>query len=156
MSKKQIYKNPEELKTELETWKNKYLRILADYQNLEKRIKEARENEVKYASGKIILKILPVFDILEQVVKINNDQGLILALKQFSEVLTRENVQKIEVLGREFDPLTMECLEVVPGEKDNLVVQELRTGYKMYDKVIRTARVKVEKKKLENVIPSFA
>ena len=156
MSKKQIYKNPEELKTELETWKNKYLRILADYQNLEKRIKEARENEVKYASGKIILKILPVFDILEQVVKINNDQGLILALKQFSEVLTRENVQKIEVLGREFDPLTMECLEVVPGEKDNLVVQELRTGYKMYDKVIRTARVKVGKKKLENVIPSFA
>ena len=156
MSKKQIYKNPEELKTELETWKNKYLRILADYQNLEKRIKEARENEVKYASGKIILQILPVFDILEQVVKINNDQGLILALKQFSEVLTRENVQKIEVLGREFDPLTMECLEVVPGEKDNLVVQELRTGYKMYDKVIRTARVKVEKKKLENVIPSFA
>ena len=156
MSKKQIYKNPEELKTELETWKNKYLRILADYQNLEKRIKEARENEVKYASGKIILKILPVFDILEQVVKINNDQGLILALKQFSEVLTRENVQKIEVLGREFDPLTMECLEVVPGEKDNLVVQELRTGYKMYDKVIRTARVKVGKKKLEKFIPASA
>lgn len=156
MSKKQINKNQVGLESESELWKNKYLRALADYQNLEKRIKESRENEVKYASGNIILKILPVLDILEQVAKTNSDQGLILALKQFIEVLSHENVQRLEVLGREFDPLTMECLEVVPGEKDNLVVQELRTGYKMYDKVIRTARVKVGKKKLENVIPSFA
>ncbi len=153
MSKKQINKNPEELETQSEVWKNKYLRALADYQNLEKRAKEARENEVKYASGNILLKILPVLDILEQMSKNNSDQGLTLALKQFYEVLTRENVQKIEVLGHEFDPQVMECIEVVPGDKDNLVVDELRAGYKMYDKVIRTARVKVGKKKLEKVIP---
>lgn len=146
MSKKQINKNPEELEIQSEVWKNKYLRALADYQNLEKRVKEARENELKYASGNILLKILPVLDILEQVSKTNSDQGLTLALKQFYEVLTRENVQKIEVLGHEFDPLTMECVEVVPSDKDNLVVDELRAGYKMYDKVIRTARVKVGKK----------
>lgn len=156
MSKKQINKNPEELETQSEAWKNKYLRALADYQNLEKRVKVAREDEVKYASGNILLKILPVLDILEQVSKANSDQGLILALKQFYEVLTRENVQKIEVLGNEFDPLTMECVEVVPGDKDNLVVDELRAGYKMYDKVIRTARVKVGKKKLEKVMPASA
>ena len=153
MSKKHINKNPEELEIQLETWKNKYLRALADYQNLEKRVKEARADEMKYASGNIILKILPVLDILEQVVKTNNDQGLALALKQFYEVLTRENVQRIEVIGHEFDPLTMECVEVVPGDKDNLVVDELRAGYKMHDKVIRTVRVIVGKKKLEKVIP---
>ncbi len=156
MSKKQINKDPEELEIQLEAWKNKYLRALADYQNLEKRVKEAREGEVKYASGNILLKILPVLDILEQVLKTNSDQGLTLALKQFYEVLTRENVQRIEVLGHEFDPLTMECVEVVPGDKDNLVVDELRAGYKMHDKIIRTARVKVGKKKLEKVIPASA
>lgn len=156
MSKKQINKNPEELETQSEAWKNKYLRALADYQNLEKRVKVAREDEVKYASGNILLKILPVLDILEQVSKANSDQGLTLALKQFYEVLTRENVQKIDVLGNEFDPLTMECVEVVPGDKDNLVVDELRAGYKMYDKVIRTARVKVGKKKLEKIMPASA
>ncbi|MBI3955378.1 nucleotide exchange factor GrpE [Candidatus Gottesmanbacteria bacterium] len=146
MSKKQTNKNPEELEIQTEVWKNKYLRALADYQNLEKRVKEARADEVKYASGNVILKILSVLDILEKVVLTNSDQGLSLALKQFYEFLSGENVQKIEVLGHEFDPRVMECVEVVEGEKDNMVVEELRAGYKMYDKVIRTARVKVSKK----------
>lgn len=156
MSKKQTNKNPEELELQSEAWKNKYLRALADYQNLEKRVREAREDEVKYASRNVLLKILPVLDTLEQMSKTNSDQGLTLALKQFYEILTGESVQRIEVSGHEFDPLTMECVEVVPGEKDNLVVDELRAGYKMYDKVIRTARVKVGKKNLEKVIPASA
>lgn len=138
--------NTEKLKQEIEEWKGKYLRALADYQNLEKRVGEKRQEVTKYAARELIVKLLNVLDTLEKTEEHLKDQGLALSLKSFWDVLLAEGVEKIEVLGKKFDPMTMECIEIVGSEKGDDVVEELRKGYKMKDKIIRIAQVKVGKK----------
>lgn len=147
--KKQPDLQIELVKKELEECKGKYLRALADYQNLEKRVVAARFEEVKYAAQNLVMKLLPVIDVLEQTEKMSKDQGLGLAIKQFRDVLASEMVKKIEVIGKKFDPHSMECVEVIKDGKDEVVMEEVRPGYMMGEKLLRAARVKVGKK-IEN------
>lgn len=149
MMKKNEDPKLKQLEEEAGIWKEKYLRALADYQNLEKRIANRRNDDVRYAAKNIVLKLLPVLDIFENVEKTLHDQGLQLALRQFREVLTNEKVEKMEVIGKKFDPHRMECVEVVPGEKDDMVVDEVRPGYMILDTVMRVARVKVGRTKVQ-------
>ena len=136
-----------QLTKEIEEWKNKYLRALADYQNLEKRIVETFSDKIKYAVKDFVIKILPVIDGLEKLARLNSDQVVKLVLKQFQDILRNEKVEKIEVLGKTFDPNFMECIEVVSSDKNDQVIEEIEPGYKMFDKIIRVAKVKVGKKK---------
>ena len=135
-----------------EEWKGKYLRALADYQNLEKRITAVRSEETKLAHKNIILKILPAIDALEKAERHLSDQGLSLAIKMLKDVLKGEQVEKIEVIGKKFDPYFMECVEIKGDGKDEIVSEEIRPGYKIFDQVLRVAKVKVGKteNKMEN------
>lgn len=146
MVKKTQDSNIEKLKREVEEWKGKYFRALADYQNLEKRVSEQRQEWARNAAKELIAQLLSVLDTLEQAQKHLKDQGLTLAVKSFGDVLAKEGVEKIEVLGEKFDPLTMECVEVIGESRGDDVIEELRPGYKLGDKVIRVAQVKVGKK----------
>ncbi|MBI4991192.1 nucleotide exchange factor GrpE [Candidatus Gottesmanbacteria bacterium] len=137
------------LQQEIEEWKGKYFRALADYQNLEKRVKVQEKELVKYASEKIIHELLAVLDTFEQAEEHLKDPGLTLGVKSFWEVLVKHGVVKIEALGKKFNPHEMECVEVVESEKEDDVIEEVRAGYKLEDKVIRVAQVKVGKK-IEN------
>lgn len=149
MNKKADVSQVEQLQKQIEEWKGKYLRALADYQNLEKRISIERQEDIKFATRNIILKLLPVFDSLEKVRDSLKDQGLELALKQFKDVLDQEEVVQIDVIGKKFDPHLMECIEVAESDKDSEILEEYQKGYMMYDKVLRVARVKVGKSKVE-------
>lgn len=149
-------KSIDDIKRDINEWKNKYLRALADYQNLEKRVNEGRANDIKFAARSLIVKLLPAIDDIERAGDLIKNEGLNLAIKKLSDILKSEQVEKIEVLGKKFDPQTMECIEVVGEEKGDEVVEEISPGYKMWDQVIRPAKVKVGKKKLEKVIPASA
>lgn len=149
MKKKDDSQKIEALKLELEEWKAKYLRALADYQNLERRIAKQRVDDARLAAKGVITKILQVLDVLEAAQKVLNDQGLELALKQFKDILASERVEKIEVVGKKFDPNTMECVEVVETDKEGEVIEEVRAGYTLVGEVIRVAKVKVGKKKID-------
>jgi len=123
-------------------WKNKYLRALADYQNLVKR-SEAEKQEVRmYATEQFLKKLLPVVDTLELAQHHVQNEGLALALKELHAVLTEYGVEKIDVVGKSFDPHCMECIEVVEGEKDH-VVQVVTCGYRMHGKLLRPSKVQV-------------
>lgn len=129
-------------KQEVEEWKMKYMRALADYQNLEKRSSE-RITEVRQFAGEVILsRLLPVVDTFGKVKEHLNDPGLDLAYKELLSVLTEQGVERIDVLGRQFDPTEMDCIEVIEG-KENTVIEEVRPGYALRGKVLRVARVKV-------------
>jgi len=132
-----------------EDWKSKYLRALADYRNLEKRTIEEKYEIKTRAAANFILKLLPVVDILEKVEKNVHDEGLELALKQLREMFKIEGLEKIEVVGKRFDPYVMECIEVVEAESEGQVAEELRRGYAYKGKIIRVAQVKVGRKKEE-------
>lgn len=127
-----------------DSWK----RALADYQNLEKRIVQEKEKFARFANSEFILKILPAIDDLEKAEKHLKDEGLSLALGNLKQGLQDAGLEKIEVKGRKFDPKEMECVEVGQG-KEERVIEEIRSGYKLYDRVLRPAQVKVGKQKID-------
>ena len=128
-----------------EEWKTKCMRALADYQNIERRSREEK-NEVRlYASEIILGRLLPVVDTFGKVKAHINDMGFELAYKELLAVLEEQGVKKMDVVGKEFNPHEMECIEVVEGE-DNIVMEETLPGYRFYEKTLRVAQVKVGKK----------
>ncbi len=129
---------------EIIDWKSKYLRALADYQNLEKRTQQEKQQIRKYAAETVTARLLPALDTLTKASTHIKDTGLELALKELSAVLAEQGVEKIEVVGKPFDPHRMECIEVVAGA-DNIVIEEILPGYRLHDKILRVAQVKVGK-----------
>ncbi len=120
----------------------KWKRALADYRNLEKRVKREKEDFVKFASARLIDKLLSVLDSLEKAVEHLNDKGLKLVLDQFRAILKSEGVEEIKVKGEQFDPETMDATEIVKGKKD-IVAEVTLKGYKLNNKILRPAKVKV-------------
>ncbi|MFZ5365745.1 MAG: nucleotide exchange factor GrpE [Patescibacteria group bacterium] len=142
-------------KKQIEDLTNRWKRALADYQNLEKRIDLEKEDFVEFANSQLILKILPAIDSLEKAEKHLKDQGLSLALKQLKEGLTQEGLEKIQTQGKDFNPEEMECIDVCQGEEGK-VLDEIRSGYKLGNRVLRVAQVKVGKEKIDEKVKELA
>ncbi len=149
MAKKVTDENTENLKREIGEWKSKYLRALADYQNLERRVGQERKELRERIVEEIIHGMLVILDNVQRAEKHLKDEGLTRAVKGFDSWLTYYNVKPIDVLNKQFNPHEMECVEVVNGEEGK-VIEVLRPGYKLGDKVIRVAQVKVGKKSNNN------
>lgn len=128
-----------------EEWKNKYLRVLADYQNLDKRANEEKQEIRKFAAEVVLMRLLPALDTLSKAKAHLQDTGLDLSYKEFETALSELGIVKIDVMGKEFNPHEMECIDVSEGP-ENKVIEELLPGYKLHDKIIRVAQVKVGKK----------
>ncbi|HEX7543102.1 MAG TPA: nucleotide exchange factor GrpE [Patescibacteria group bacterium] len=136
----------DQLKQQVEEFKNKYLRALADYQNLEKRIGEERFELIKMANKNLLIKILPFLDNLEKAEVFIKDQGLKISKDHFLQILKETGLEEIDILNKDFDPISAEAVDIVPGKEENKIVEVLRKGYKFEDKIIRVAQVKVSKK----------
>jgi molecular chaperone GrpE len=121
-----------------ENWK----RAVADYQNLQKRVEIQQANYIKLASVQILQKLIPILDDLERASEHIKDTGLQMITKQLYELLAEEGVVRLEPLGSEFDPHTMECVETSKGKK-NIVTRVQTNGYVMGDIVLRAAKVEV-------------
>lgn len=130
------------LKEQIAFLDNKFKRVLADYQNQEKRYEAQRSLLAKFANETLLDKILPVVDDLERAQSHLQDAGLGHVLKTFHQVLASEGLSVIESDRADFDPATMDALQVVAGEKDK-VVKTASKGYRLYDKVLRPAKVEV-------------
>lgn len=140
--------------TENEQWKtvvarNRELetqvkRTLADYQNLEKRSQEEKYYWIKTANKELLLRLLPVLDTLILASKHSEDKNLQVSTQQFLDVLRNEGVERVETVGKQFDPSLMECIITGEGEEGK-VIEEIRAGYTLNDTVIRPAQVKVGK-----------
>lgn len=138
-------KEIEELKKKIEELDNKYKRALADYLNLEKRVEQEKRDWIIKANKQLILQLLPILDTLMLVKEHVQDESLPLSIKQFLDILKSEGVQKIETIGQEFNPKTMQCVETVEGEEGK-VMSEIRAGFLMQEEVLRVALVRVGKK----------
>jgi len=123
---------------------NNWKRALADYKNLEKRVEEEKREIFLFAKETIIKEMLPVLDNLEMLQKHIKDKGLELTIRNFEATLKDLGVKKIETTDKEFDPKTMEALEIVEGEK-NKVIKTVLEGYLINEKLLRPAKVKVGK-----------
>lgn len=142
-------KELENCKKETEEFKSKYLRALADYQNLERRVRDERVEMVKIAQARVLEELLPFLDTLHQAEVFVKDPGLKMVKDSFIQKLKELGVKEIELLNKEFDPHTAEAVEVVEGDKDNIVVEVLRRAYELNGKILQIGHVKVSKKKVD-------
>ena len=134
---------------EIDEWEAKYLRALADYQNLDRRVREQANQDKKNAAREVIIKFLPVLDDLLKAQSQIKNEGLKLIIDKFETILKSENVQKIDILTKKFNPDIMECISIVEGNKDDEVIEEVRPAYFLNGEVLRTAQVIVSKIKKE-------
>ena len=146
----------ESLKNELSACKDKYLRVLAESENARKRLQKERMEMIQYAQENIICDFLTPIDQFENAMrfadKISDEVkqwsiGFRMILDQFKGVLSTNGVQNYQSVGTTFDPHLHEAVEMVvtTDQPDNTVVEENLCGYKMGDRIIRAARVKVAK-----------
>jgi molecular chaperone GrpE len=133
---------------QVEDLTNRWKRALADYENLEKRINAEKNEFVKFANAKLLLKILPALDTLEKANNHLKDEGLGLAMKQLADGLEAEGLMRIETRGKDFDPQLMECTDTVEGDEGK-AIEEVRPGYMLNERVLRVAQVRVGKQKID-------
>ncbi len=123
-------------------------RSLADYLNLEKRVESQRQLFVTLATTSIITKMADVLDDLRLAQTHLKDVGLQMTLDKFLSVLKTEGLDEISPDGQEFDPVSMECIEVGDGP-ENQVVATKKNGYILNGHVIRPAQVVVGQSKTD-------
>ena len=147
---KEVVKESNTIKQELEETTDRLKRIMAEFENFKKRSNKEREALYNSLLADIIASFLPVIDNLEKAVQAKTEdegykQGIELVLKQFKNVLKTKGVEEIKTVGETFDPEVHEAVSSIQdetkGEKE--VVQEFRKGYKIGTKVIRHAMVVV-------------
>lgn len=134
----------EELETEerVKSLEDQLKRAVADYRNLENRIAEERLEFVKFANKSLLESLLPAFDTLFLASKYSEDQNLQITAKYVTDILKQVGVEKVKTDNVQFDPATMEAIEVVEGEEGK-VIEETQPGFTLSGKVLRPARVKV-------------
>lgn len=143
-NEEQVDEEIESLNEQIRTFEDKYKRALADYQNLEKRVREEKSEWIRMANRELLLRILPVLDTLLLAKLHSNDQTLKVTAQQFLDVLKEEGIEKIKTEGQEFNPHLMEVISTETGA-ENKVLKEVRAGYKMGDRILRVAQVVVGK-----------
>lgn len=122
------------------------LRCRAEMDNILKRAARERGDLVKYASEKLICKILPVLDSLEQASK--HDEGTKVLYQQLLDILKGEGLVPIEAVGQKFDPYKHEAFYQLKSEEleEDTVAEEIQKGYLLDCKVIRFSKVAVAKR----------
>ncbi len=136
----------EEMTQQVDDFKTKYLRAIADYQNLERRVQDQRIEWTKNANKNVILKLLAFLDDLDRAEVFIKDINLSHIKDSFAKMLKAEGLEEIEVLGKEYDPYTAEVIDMKEGEADNIVLAVLRKGYTYNGQMLRIAQVTVSKK----------
>lgn len=131
---------------------DKYLRLMAEYDNFKKRTQKEKEETFDYAVANTVEKLLPVIDNLERATqslaeeeKNTFSEGVEMVQRQLLEILEKIGVSKIEAQDKEFDPNIHNAVMHIDDESagTNVVVEEFMKGYKFKDKVIRYSMVKV-------------
>ena len=130
------------------------LRLRAELDNSQKRSVVEVEKAHKYGVERLLLELLPVVDNLENALKnLSKDvsdsdkEGIELTLKSFESALDKFGISPIYPISEDFDPIQHEAVSVVKDGKhaDNEIVEVMQKGWKLYERVIRPARVVVVK-----------
>lgn len=143
----------EKLEEEVKASEDKYLRLYAEFENFKRRKNQEIETNNIYKSQKVITEILPSLDNLERALQVDSDNEEVKALRKGVEmvyegilnVLKTEGVEEVETENVQFDPNIHHA--VMQGEESDkesgVILDTFQKGYKLKDRVIRPAMVKV-------------
>lgn len=137
---------------EAEQWKDKYIRLVAEFDNYKKRTLKEKSELILNGSEKTVAAILPILDDFERATADKTEdpqaikEGYELIYKKFLKALETLGVNKIETDNADFNVDYHEAIAMVPGmgdDKKGKVIDCVQTGYTLNDKVIRHAKVAV-------------
>lgn len=131
-------------------YKDRYVRALADYKNLQRQVDEERKLIFAVATANVLEQILPTVDLLYKAEVFIKDPGMQMVKDQLLHVLKEFGLKEIELLGKPYDPHTAEVVGTIESEKEGEVLEVVRKGYMLADRVIRVGQVKVGGKKTED------
>ncbi|MGD0784920.1 MAG: nucleotide exchange factor GrpE [Sedimentisphaerales bacterium] len=157
--KDKLHKQIDKLRAEKDEVFARLQRLSADYQNYQKRTAKQIAESITYEKEVVIKSLLPVLDNLDHTI-INTEKlkdsgevlkGIKIIYDQFLAVLKTHGIEQIIAVGATFDP---ECHQAVmqktePDKEDGAILEELRKGYRLGDKILRPSSVVVNKKKEE-------
>lgn len=142
----------EAAKKEVEQYKDKYLRAVAEFDNYRKRTLKEKAELLLNGSEKAVCAFLPILDDFERAIADKTEdvnaikEGVQIIFNKFNKTLESLGVRKIETEGKDFDVDFHEAVAMVPGMGDDekgKVIDCVQTGYQLNDKVIRHAKVAV-------------
>lgn len=142
----------EAAKKEVEQYKDKYLRAVAEFDNYRKRTLKEKAELLLNGSEKAVCAFLPILDDFERAIADETEdvnaikEGVQIIFNKFNKTLESLGVRKIETEGKDFDVDFHEAVAMVPGmgdDKKGKVIDCVQTGYQLNDKVIRHAKVAV-------------
>lgn len=156
MSRQAAEPKPAQAAPEANDYKDKYLRLMAEFDNMRKRHERERVELIKYAHEEVIIECLKLYDDLERSLgafkskegtDANLIKGLEMVYKNMKELMGQYEVKPIEAVGKPFDHNTQEVLmqQETQDYPDGVVMEELEKGYTLGGRVVRTAKVKVAK-----------
>ena len=137
---------------EAEQWKDKYIRLVAEFENYKKRTLKEKSELILNGSEKTVAAILPILDDFERATADKTEdpqaikEGYELIYKKFLKALETLGVNKIKTDNADFNVDYHEAIAMVPGmgdDKKGKVIDCVQTGYTLNDKVIRHAKVAV-------------
>ncbi len=137
---------------EAEEWKDKYIRLYAEFENYKKRTLKEKAELILNGGEKTITAILPILDDFERAIADKTEdataikEGFDLIFKKFLKTLEGIGVNKIETEDKDFNVDYHEAIAMVPGmgdDKKGKIIDCVQTGYMLNDKVIRHAKVAV-------------
>jgi molecular chaperone GrpE len=147
--------DPAELQKQRDDYYDRLLRKTAEFDNYRKRTDRERIQLSEAAAANLIEELLPVVDDMERALKADAGgeataairRGVELIHKQLIETLRKRGVTPVEALGAEFDPHVHQAVSHEPadGRRDGEVIEEFSRGYKLGDRLLRPAMVKVAK-----------
>ncbi len=140
----------DQLKAERDQLVDRIARLQAEFENARKRAERERLEFRDYATGSVVEQFLPVLDNFELALKSDGNaqqlrSGVVLIVKQMEEVLKQMQVAAVPAVGEAFDPRIHEALGSVDRDDlpDQHVAEEIRRGYKLRDRLLRPAMVRV-------------
>jgi molecular chaperone GrpE len=151
-----LQEDPETIRQERDDYRDRLLRSTAEFDNYRKRVERERRELSDYAASELLKDVLPLVDDLERALAAppgtdtaatlaSYRAGVELIYRQVLELLRKRGVTAVDALGADFDPHVHQAVtqEPSPAHRDGEVIEELRRGYKLGDRLLRPAMVKV-------------
>ncbi len=152
--KEKTFKNANNLEEQVKEWKDKYFQLLADQENLRKRLQREKEQTLNFAIEKTIIEFLPIIDNFENALGFAEQSsnevkqwatGFQMILSQLRDIVYSHGIVSFHSKGNMFDPYLHEAMEIVETNEhpDGTILEEFAKGYKGKERIIRPARVKI-------------
>jgi molecular chaperone GrpE len=134
--------------------RDRYLRLAADFENYRKRSRQEQLDTIQHASAELIGRLLPALDDLRSALDHKPAgvdpawaRGIELAVRKLEEAMASHGVEPIESVGSAFNPKYHEAIGHEESDQpEDVVVSELRRGYRIRDRVLRPSLVKVSRR----------